>query len=64
MTLKPEDTEPDMCTGDTLSILEERLKSDTDKIVMWCDENRIVINDETNISEISQTTNNTAPYLK
>ncbi len=28
-----------------MAILEEKLKADTDKIVMWCDENRMATND-------------------
>ncbi len=29
-----------------MAILEEKLKADTDKIVMWYDENRMATNDE------------------
>ncbi len=48
------DTELDMyaddstqcATGKANAILEEKLKADTDKIVMWCDENRMATNDQ------------------
>ncbi len=49
MALKPGDTELDMyadnstecATGTTMAILEETLKADTDKIVIWYNENRM-----------------------
>ncbi len=54
MALEPEDTELNMyaddstecATGKTMAILEEKLKADTEKIVMWCDENRMATNDQ------------------
>ncbi len=54
MALEPEDTELDMYADDStecayrqsMALLEEKLKADTDKIVMWCDENRIANNDQ------------------
>ncbi len=54
MALEPEDTELDMyaydsiecATGKTMAILEEKIKADTDKIVMWCHENRMATNDQ------------------
>ncbi len=54
MALEPEDTELDKyaddsteyATGKTIAILEEKLKADTGKIVMWYIENRMATNDE------------------
>ncbi len=38
-----------------MAILEEKLKADTDKIVMWCDENRMATNDQKNKSMLITT---------
>ncbi len=54
MALEPEDTElimyaddsTECATGKTMAILEEKLKADTDKTVMWCHENRTATNDQ------------------
>ncbi len=54
MALEPEDTELYMyvdnstqcATVKTMAILEEKFQADTDKIVMWCDGNRMATNDE------------------
>ncbi len=40
------DDSTECATGKTMAILEEKLKADTDKIVIWCDENRMVTNDQ------------------
>ncbi len=63
MALEPEDTELNMyaddstecATGKTIAILEEKLKADTDKIVIWCDENRMATNDQKTKSKLITT---------
>ncbi len=38
------DDSTECTTGKTMAILEEKLKADKDKIVMWCDKNRMATN--------------------
>ncbi len=40
------DDSTECASGKIMAILEEQLKADTDKIVMWCDENRMATNDQ------------------
>ncbi len=40
------DDSTEYATGKTMAILEEKLKADTDKIVMWYHENRMATNDQ------------------
>ncbi len=66
IALEHEDTElvmyaddsTEYATGKTMTILEEKLKADTDKIVMWCDENRMATNDQKTKSMLITTYHN------